>query len=160
LFPYFFFDLQKARFEQCFDEQSTAISDKLPLDSDIPPPKNPELENAAAGRTKGDLDFAGPSKDDGSNGGRRKGPLDVPEVVDDLEVVRITMPGAVPMADDSYLCTSFNSWNLTKGREVYIRSFQAEATALKAHHIILQRCDNPPQQPGKIWWVVELGCLS
>ena len=131
----------------------------MPLDSDIPPPRNPDLENVAAGRTKGDLDFAEPSKD-GLNGGRRKGPLDVPEAVDDLEVVRITMPGAVPMADDSYLCTSFNAWNLTKGRGVYIRSFQAEATALKAHHIILQRCDNPPQQPGKIWCVCVKQCCK
>jgi hypothetical protein len=126
----------------------------MPKDSDIPPPQNPYLENIAAGIRKGDLDFAEPSRD-GSTGSRRKGPLDVPETADELEVARIRMPGAIPRADDSYMCTSFNSWNLTGGREVYIRSFNAEATALKAHHIILQKCDNPIQQPGQIWWVTE-----
>ena len=78
---------------------------------------------------------------------------DVPEVTDDLEIAKIRMPGALPMQEDTYMCTSFQSWNLTKGREVYIRSFQAEATAKKAHLIILQKCDNPPQQPGTIWLV-------
>jgi hypothetical protein len=32
-----------ARYEQCFDEQSVTISDKLPLDSDVPPPRNIDL---------------------------------------------------------------------------------------------------------------------
>ena len=65
---------QVASFEQCYDEQSPAISAKMPLDSDVPPPRNPQLENIAAGRTNGDLDFAG-SKQDNSAGGRRKGTL-------------------------------------------------------------------------------------
>jgi len=101
---------------------------------------------------KGDLDFSPPSNDDGSPGGRRKGTLDAPEAVEEeFEVARIRMPGALPKQDDSYLCTSFQTWNLTAGRQVYIRSFQAEATARKAHHIILQKCDNPPQPPGQVW---------
>ena len=38
-----------AKYEQCFDEQSVAISEKLPLDSDFPPARNMALESAVAG---------------------------------------------------------------------------------------------------------------
>jgi len=94
---------ENARFEQCFDEQSPAISEKLPLDSDLPPPRNELLESVALGRIKGDLD----SEQNSEGGGRRKGQLSHQDPIENVEELKIGMPGVLPSGDDTYLCTSF-----------------------------------------------------
>ncbi len=65
--------------------------------------RNEQLENVALGRTKGDLDFE-PNVEAGS---RRKGQLKLQDPVENMEEIRIGMPGVRPQTDDSYLCTSF-----------------------------------------------------
>ena len=56
----------------------------------------------------------------------------------------IRMPGARPTKHDDYLCSAFSIKNMTRGnaggnqKKVYVTAFNAEATASKAHHLILQ----------------------
>ena len=53
----------------------------------------------------------------------------------------IRMPGARPTKHDDYLCSAFSIKKMTQGtggKKVYVTAFNAEATASKAHHLILQ----------------------
>merc|ERR1711962_406757 len=62
------------------------------------------------------------------------------------------MPGATSPATDSYRCASYaySKDGVNRGK-TFITQFTANATATKAHHIILQKCKRPIKQPGKVW---------
>ena len=64
------------------------------------------------------------------------------------------MPGAMPKADDSYLCSAFRVSDWTEKAPVFITKFDVKATAQKVHHLIVQGCSVPIKQPGEVWYVL------
>ena len=166
-----------AYYRQCTYDAYPSISQNLPVDSKIPPPFNPLLEakakHSSSNGGEGDSGSHIKSKDLGEmtkedveekhKSGRRKGDLDSPvnHVAPGSSLgggnylnFEIQMPGAEPSRDDDYLCTAFSIKNLTrgvKGKKVYVTGFNAEATANKAHHLILQKCNVPVKEEGQIW---------
>ena len=63
------------------------------------------------------------------------------------------MPGALPEADDAYLCSSFKVKDWIETDTVFINKFHVKTTAKKVHHMLIYACDSPPENPGKIWYV-------
>jgi len=82
------------------------------------------------------------------------------------------MPGAKPVREDDYYCTAFsvekllggkdktvyvtgNNQILHKGQNItlcnYATGFNGLATAKRAHHLILEKCEYPVREPGQIW---------
>ncbi len=117
--------------------------------------KTPQRPEQSGGRRKGDLDS--PKAPDvlsfSSSSGRRKGDLDNPD--DDYgskeKALEIQMPGAEPKRADEYFCTAFDLGKLTGGRRVYATAFDARATADRAHHLIVEKCQLPFKEEGQIW---------
>ena len=74
------------------------------------------------------------------------------------ELFNLTMPGADPKAEDSYLCTSFVIEDLkvpTSNGAVYLKGFQPSADGNVAHHMLLYACSEASQPPG-----IVFDCLS
>ena len=63
------------------------------------------------------------------------------------------MPGALPEADDAYLCSSFKVKDWIETGTVFINKFHVKTSAKKVHHMLIYACDSPPEKPGKIWYV-------
>ena len=66
------------------------------------------------------------------------------------------MPGALPEADDAYLCSSFKVKDWIETDTVFINKFHVKTTAKKVHHMLIYACDSPPEKPGKIWYVFNV----
>eukprot|EP00095_Tigriopus_kingsejongensis_P003105 maker-scaffold428_size174301-snap-gene-0.22 protein:Tk03105 transcript:maker-scaffold428_size174301-snap-gene-0.22-mRNA-1 annotation:"af109920_1alpha-amidating enzyme precursor 2" len=174
LYLMYYIEGPRARFLTCMDAHSTKIQENMPLDSDVPLPPNPLLEEHAKHSSsnsphtgthmestsirKGDLDNPLSAKgvdQELSVGGRRKGDLEAPEMNQALERVKtmdIQMNGAKPNQNDDYLCQAFPIKKLLKAKtRVYITGYDANASADKAHHMILQKCKKPIKKDGEIW---------
>ena len=153
LYIMYYFNKGKSFFNVCGWEEDPGITENLPEDSDTPLPFNAELEEHAKHRHKGDLEMdQDHSESEGK--GRKKGDLDNPGQDVDLsgqKSLSIEMPGAEPAVDDEYFCTAFNISKLTSGKKFYVTEFIAKATAVKAHHLILQKCERPVKPEGQIW---------
>jgi hypothetical protein len=79
----------------------------------------------------------------------------------------LVMPGARPLTDDSYICSSFDVSNMTGGgstvsslelpchfiscHQVHVTGFVPHAKANRAHHMLLYSCGEPNQQPGVVF---------
>ena len=61
------------------------------------------------------------------------------------------MPGAVPDQDDAYRCSAFRVKDWIGKESVYINNFHVKTTAKKVHHMIIQGCTVPGEEPGKVW---------
>uniref|UniRef100_F1L4N0 peptidylglycine monooxygenase n=1 Tax=Ascaris suum TaxID=6253 RepID=F1L4N0_ASCSU len=68
-------------------------------------------------------------------------------LVDANEITELRMPGAEPILNDSYLCTSLP---LDINTEHYLLGFKPFATMQKAHHMLLFGCDEPGSEEA-IW---------
>lgn len=68
------------------------------------------------------------------------------------ETFEIKMPGSEPKNKDDYFCTAFSINKLAGGRKkIFVTGFEALASADKAHHLIVQKCNMPVKNEGEIW---------
>ena len=146
-------DQGKADFEECFDEADKSVSLNFPSDSDKPLPANPELEMRAQGPGHHVQNHIESSLEQDSVQHHVKGhvlgsPSSSPS---NWQNVTLTMPGAFPKEDDSYLCSGFRVKDWINEVPVYITKFKVETTANKVHHLIIQGCAAPVKPPGEIW---------
>ena len=88
----------------CANEEDRSLSLKLPSDSDKPLPPNPELELKA------------------SHGKHHHG-HNLAKNDDQTYNVTLSMPGALPKHDDSYLCSAFQVKDWGHDIPVYIKQF-------------------------------------
>ena len=153
-----------AGYQSCVNEQTPVITASLPEDSDVPPPKNPILEEHAKHRNahlkKGDLEslvsssIKAPSNRKKDLDNPEPNPSDLPQDVAASKTFEISMPGSEPKQKDDYFCTAFSIKKLTdgvQGKKVYVTGFEALASADKAHHLIVQKCTMPIKEEGEIW---------
>ena len=63
----------------------------------------------------------------------------------------LSMPGALPEKDDTYLCSAFRIHDWIEKEPVFITNFNVNATAKKVHHMIISGCKYPSKEPGEIW---------
>jgi hypothetical protein len=153
---------ENSRYRMCMSDSYPTLSKNLPRSSKEPPPYNAMLEQKAKSHVKSkDLgEVTDDDNDSQKRTGRRKGDLDRPvgneAAVDTGEkIYEIKMPGALPDKNDDYLCSAFSIKNMTrgaKGKTIHVTAFNAEATASKAHHLILQKCKQPYKVEGQIWY--------
>ena len=165
---------ENAKYRKCWSNNFPKIASGAPESSVQPPPHNTMLEDRAKhshSKSK-DLSQTGEEEHHHRKGsGRRKGDLDSPAMEPDEGVAaqekalppppvakerhfEIRMPGARPTQNDDYLCSAFSIKNLTRGtgkKKVYVTAFNAEATASKAHHLILQKCSIPNKEEGEVY---------
>ncbi|VDM40148.1 unnamed protein product [Toxocara canis] len=71
-------------------------------------------------------------------------------IVSANEITELRMPGAEPVLNDSYLCTSLP---LDINTEHYLLGFKPFASMQKAHHMLLFGCDEPGSDEA-IWSVL------
>jgi len=63
----------------------------------------------------------------------------------------LLMPGALPLNDDSYLCSSFSVASVSLSSSIYVTEFLPNADAARAHHMLLYACEEPVRKPGVVY---------
>merc|ERR550519_2601687 len=63
----------------------------------------------------------------------------------------LMMPGALPLNDDSYLCSSFSVASVSLSSSIYVTEFLPNADAARAHHMLLYACEEPVRKPGVVY---------
>ena len=143
-------DQGKATYEECFDEADKDVSLHIPSNSDQPLPYNPKLEMMAQSPGHHIQSHVESSLQENSVNHHIKGHvLNSPS--SDWQNITLTMPGAFPKEDDSYLCSGFRVKDWINEVPVYITKFRVETTAQKVHHLIIKGCAAPVKPPGQIW---------
>ena len=152
LYLMYYMDQGQASFEECMDEQDEVVSFKLPSDSDQALQPNAHLEMKAKGPGHHVGNPVAPPEQEDENGHHIKGHVLPPSSPSsDTHKITLTMPGAFPKEDDSYLCSGFRVKDWMNEAPVYITRFQVETTAQKVHHLIIQGCSAIQKPPGQIW---------
>ena len=63
----------------------------------------------------------------------------------------MTMPNVTTSSADSYLCIAVSLQSVSNG-PIYVTGFRPDASAAKAHHMLLHKCNAPYQaEEGKSW---------
>ena len=152
LYLMYYMDEGQATFEECMDEQSKLISQKIPSNSDLPLPSNRDLEMKATGPGHHIKNHISQLVEDGDENHHIKGHI-LPSAPSSSggQDITLNMPGALPKQEDSYLCSAFRVKDWMNEVPVYITKFKVETTAQKVHHLIIQGCSQPFRQPGEIW---------
>ena len=165
----YYMDEGQATFQECMDEQSKIITQKMPSNSDEPLPLNRDLEMKAKGPGHHVKNHINTLEGDDDKNHHIKNHINA--LVDDSDEdhhikghvlpsapsgsgwqnITLNMPGALPKTDDSYLCSAFRVKDWMNEVPVYITKFKVETTAQKVHHLIIQGCSQPFKQPGEIW---------
>ena len=145
-------DEGKATFEECFDEESFEVTSHFPPDSDSPMPRNDVLEMKAKGSGHHVQNHITSTVEESSENHHIKGHVLPPSYPSpDVHNVTISMPGALPKEDDSYMCSGFRVKDWLNEAPVYITKFNVLTSASKVHHLIIQGCSGVPKPPGEIW---------
>ena len=68
----------------------------------------------------------------------------------------MSMPNITTSHSDSYNCIAVSLQSVSNGGPIYVTGFRPDASAAKAHHMLLHKCNSPyKSEPGVSW-----DCLS
>ena len=152
LYLMYYMDVGKATFQECINEESAEVTSHFPSDSDAPMPRNAQLEMKAKGSGHHVQNHITSPLEEASDNHHVKGHvLSSSSESTDVHNVTITMPGALPTSDDSYMCSGFRVKDWLNESPVYITKFRVLTTAQKVHHLIIQGCSGVKKPPGGIW---------
>ena len=152
LYLMYYMDEGKATFEECMNEESAEVTSHFPSDSDTPMPRIEQLEMKAKGSGHHVQNHITSPVEEASDNHHIKSHVLTPSSPSaDVHNVTITMPGALPREDDSYMCSGFRVKDWLNEAPVYITNFRVLTTAKKVHHLIIQGCGGIKKPPGEIW---------
>ena len=64
---------------------------------------------------------------------------------------KMAMPNVTTPAEDTYLCTTF-SMKSVSNNPVYITGYRPDSNGIKAHHMLLHKCNAPYMQEEGVSW--------